>query len=439
MFPHRMAVSRLAQCHSATESSMSDPVTQLSGFILTRGWRDTRDGLEYVYWVWTKEKPVRVRITAAEAVCFVDREAATAVAAAQLPRPDRQRSVELCSLQGAPVDACYFRKQADLVRYRDAARIANVPVFETDLKPADRYLMERFVTGGCEIEGNSIDGDGFVQFNNPQIRTAEIDADLSIASIDIETADFDGALYSIAVSSADDEVVFLVDEKSAKPNDPEVSRNLDGDARLICLDSEQAVLSAFYDWINRYDPDVLVGWNVVAFDLDFIEKRSRQLGMDFAVGRGSERATILNPQGRGDTFVARIPGRVVLDGIDTLRAAFYNFEDFSLEAVANELLGRGKLIQPEADKVAEIRRLYREDKTALAAYNLEDCRLVRQIFDKTSLVQFARPTGRRGGGLRFSLSAAPASSWLRCQRQCAATVCYGQPRRLCAGLAARPV
>jgi len=79
----------------------------------------------------------------------------------------------------------------------------------------------------------------------------------------------------------------------------------------------------------------------------------------------------------------------VLDGIDTMRAAFWNFEDFSLEAVANELLGRGKLIQPAADKVAEIKRLYRESPYELCAYNLEDCRLVREIFDHARLIDFA--------------------------------------------------
>ncbi|MDX1648902.1 MAG: hypothetical protein R3263_03525, partial [Myxococcota bacterium] len=41
------------------------------------------------------------------------------------------------------------------------------------------------------------------------------------------------------------------------------------------------------------------------------------------------------------------------------------------------VLGRGKRIDPSArDKAAEILRLHREDPEALAAYNLEDARLV---------------------------------------------------------------
>jgi DNA polymerase II len=37
----------------------------------------------------------------------------------------------------------------------------------------------------------------------------------------------------------------------------------------------------------------------------------------------------------------------------------------------------------------EIRRLYRDDPESLARYNLEDCRLVREIFAKADLLNFA--------------------------------------------------
>ena len=365
----------------------------MNAFILTRSWRDGRAGLELGYWAWSPSGPVKIVVNRERAVCFVDQ--AAAAANADLPKPDQTRDVQLKALDGHPVAACYFSRQADLVRYRDSARIHGVDVYESDIKPADRFLMERFVTGGCCIEGEAKTLAGYVQYSNPKLKPAQVSMDLKIVSIDIETADFDGPLYSVAVSSKTSECVFMVDESKAHPESQDGV--LDGGATLVLAADERSVLTAFYDWLEREDPDVIVGWNVIGFDLDFIEKRSRQLGIAFNVGRGSERATILNPQGRGDTFVARVPGRVVLDGIDTLRAAFYNFEDFSLEAVANELLGRGKLIQSEVDKVQEIRRLYRDDKIALGAYNLEDCRLVREIFSATSLIDFAVARSRLTG------------------------------------------
>ena len=45
-----------------------------------------------------------------------------------------------------------------------------------------------------------------------------------------------------------------------------------------------------------------------------------------------------------------IPGRMVLDGIDTLKSATWQFPSYSLDAVASELLGRGKDIEDVANR-----------------------------------------------------------------------------------------
>ena len=46
----------------------------------------------------------------------------------------------------------------------------------------------------------------------------------------------------------------------------------------------------------------------------------------------------------GERRTVQLPGRVLLDGIELLRAAFYRFESFSLENVSRQLLGEGKLL-----------------------------------------------------------------------------------------------
>ena len=84
-----------------------------------------------------------------------------------------------------------------------------------------------------------------------------------------------------------------------------------------------------------------------------------------------------------------MPGRAVIDGIEALRAAVWSFPSFSLENVAQELLGEGKDIGSEYDKMAEIERRYQHDKPALAIYNIRDCELVLRIFEKAKLLQFA--------------------------------------------------
>jgi DNA polymerase-2 len=80
---------------------------------------------------------------------------------------------------------------------------------------------------------------------------------------------------------------------------------------------------------------------------------------------------------------------VILDGIELMRSATYVFENFSLEYVAQALLGRGKLVDDVDQRGEEITTLFTEDKPALARYNLEDCRLVWDIFEKEDLLGFA--------------------------------------------------
>jgi DNA polymerase-2 len=87
----------------------------------------------------------------------------------------------------------------------------------------------------------------------------------------------------------------------------------------------------------------------------------------------------------------------VLDGIATLKSATWSFERFTLESVSRELLGRGKKIAKGGDRVAEIRRMHAEDVDLLAAYNLEDCRLVLAIFEKAELLDFAMERARLTG------------------------------------------
>jgi DNA polymerase-2 len=87
----------------------------------------------------------------------------------------------------------------------------------------------------------------------------------------------------------------------------------------------------------------------------------------------------------------------VLDGIATLKSATYSFERFTLGHVAQELLGRGKKIDPTVDPVAEIVRMHAEDVEKLAEFNLEDCRLVLDIFTKADLLAFAMERARLTG------------------------------------------
>ena len=359
---------------------MIDPSNCLmfNGFLLTRQWRDRDHGLELVFWVATETGPVRAVVTDQEAVCFIRKS--TDLHQKSTNRAFARRQLSLRNLEGEDVDGLYFKSQRDLRETSRALRQRGITLFESDIKPSDRYLMERFITGPCSVQGKVVQRDGYVDVQSARLTKSSFDQPLRHVSLDIETEGLTGALYSIAAASPDDAVVFVAAGAGPAPSDLPI---------IWCAD-EKTLIERFFSWLKQADPDLLLGWNIVGFDLDFLERKCAELGVDFAIGRGDDRATILQPETSRGIAVARIPGRLALDGIELLRAGFWSFETFELDAVANQLLGRGKAIHKPHQRLAEIQRMYREDPAALAAYNLEDCRLVLDIFAKANLLAFAR-------------------------------------------------
>ena len=73
---------------------------------------------------------------------------------------------------------------------------------------------------------------------------------------------------------------------------------------------------------------------------------------------------------------------------ELLKAANYRFVSFSLESVARQLLGQGKLLAG-SHRGDDISLLFETDKPQLARYNLRDCSLVWDIFSQEKLHEFA--------------------------------------------------
>ena len=375
-------------------------IFQLEGFLLTRAWRDTPNGIDLTFWVSSDQGPARITIENQKAVCFIRHDNAL-----KLNGKTQRKPLTLKNLQHDPVDALYFNQQRDLNQLRDHLSHDKTILYESEIKPTERYLMERFITAPLLIIGQPVQKNGYLEFKNPVLKPTEYAPKLRWVSLDIETEDLRGKLYSIGVTTADTERVFLV--KNCKKQGGCVSNNaLEIEKKVVYCATEAEAMQRFFSWLKSNDPDVIIGWNVVAFDLDFLQWKAKQLKIPFDLGR-EQNAAILAPQQSGHMHIARIPGRVVLDGITSLRGAFWSFESFALDYVAEHLLGRKKLISAETglEKLAEIRRQYKEAPLELAEYNLEDCRLVADIFEKTDLLDFsiqrARMTGlaidRQGG------------------------------------------
>ena len=353
----------------------------IKGFLLTRNWRDGRDGVELEYWWATDQGPLRTTVHGERAVFFLrEGELALAQPVLQRERGIELKPVQLRAFDMSPVQGLYFSGYRQARQCADRLRELGCEPLEADINPAERYLMERFITGSAELAGE-IDSRGqYRAMSQPAMRSASYCPPLKVVSFDIETALQGVQLYSIglhavAPDGAEERRVFMLGEGASQDY-------------VVSCHSQAEVLQAFLVWLRDYDPDVLIGWNVVNFDAWYLQRVADQLGIELTLGREQRSVHWRELDDDGDRRTAQLPGRVLLDGIELLRAAFYRFESFSLENVSRQLLGEGKLLHG-SERGREITELFQTDKTSLAAYNLKDCELVSDIFAHTSLLDFA--------------------------------------------------
>ena len=274
------------------------------------------------------------------------------------------------TFDGAPVCRLEVETPPDVPGLRDRLHAAGIDTFEADVRFSVRYLIERGIKGGCEIEGETAPGTGVTWvFDNPQLRPANVQIEPRVLSFDIETAGKTERLLAVALYGPGVDEVLIVDGSHRA-----MAENAIGFA------NERAALDAFCARIAALDPDVLTGWNIVDFDLSVLQRIAARLRHPMNLGRDPGAMRIRKAEGYFGSGHAAIPGRLVLDGIDLLRGAFVRMDDYSLDAVAREVLGEGKAIAGDVrDRIGEIIHNYRHDLVAFARYARTDARLAFDI------------------------------------------------------------
>jgi DNA polymerase-2 len=265
---------------------------------------------------------------------------------------------------------------AAVPQLREAVERRGGRSLEADIRFAYRFLIDAGIRAGVGIEGPSERLDsGLVRFVDPVLRPEETRPELRALSIDLETSPDAARIHAAALVGAGADEVHLVSRRPV--------------AGAVAHAGEAALLAAVAARVREIDPDLIVGWNVVDFDLRTWAARCRALGVPDGLGRVDEPIAFHADPGFGRQSRASVPGRMVLDGIALVRDAV-RLEDYRLETAARAILGRGKLIdQDVVDAAAEIERLFREDPEALVAYNREDARLVLEILEREGLLALA--------------------------------------------------
>ncbi|OAJ49668.1 DNA polymerase II [Pseudomonas marginalis] len=365
------------------------------GFVLTRHWRDTPTGTEVSFWLATDQGPRFIRLPVQTSVMFVPE--AHRKPLDWLLKGERDielRPLQLCDFHHRPVLGLYTRQHRQAMDVEKRLRAAGVDVYEGDVRPPERYMMERFITAPVWF-GGTPDVSGVLC--DAQMKPApDYRPPLKLVSLDIETT-AQGDLYSIALEGCGERQVYML----GPPNKTDAV-----DFKLDYCDTRAQLLERLNEWLAQHDPDAIIGWNVVQFDLRVLHEHAQRLNVPLMLGRGDE-PMAWREHGSRNHYFAAAAGRLIIDGIEALRSATWSFESFSLENVAQTLLGEGKDISTPYQRMDEINRMFAEDKPALARYNLKDCELVTRIFEKTELLKFllerasvtGLPADRNGGSV----------------------------------------
>jgi DNA polymerase II len=189
----------------------------IQGFLLTRLWRDTPDGISLEFWWATDKGALSTQITQQETVFFVKRKDAVKIQKIISEFSSvRMAEVALKNFKNQPVNAIYCKQQRTSRELQTALESESIAFWEADIKPHERYLMERFINASAQLPIDVIPKNR--QLLNPVLYPTAKSAmnwrpDFRCVSIDIETTMDAKQLFSIAVYSESLQKVFMVGDR----------------------------------------------------------------------------------------------------------------------------------------------------------------------------------------------------------------------------------
>lgn len=249
---------------------------------------------------------------------------------------------------------------------------AGIPCYEADIRFVYRFMIDHGIRGSCDIQGEYIEGKLTKRiYEEPKISPAYFNPKLKVLSFDIETNRNAKELFAISLASVSLSKVLMVSKKPLE--------------NAEVFPDEKSLLKRFCEIVITEDPDVLTGWNVVDFDLKILRDLFNKYKIQFNIGRTDQPVKLRITDNYFRDSSSDVPGRVVLDGIRLLKMSFISLQDYRLSTAAATFTNEQKLVT-SVDRRDEIERMFKEDKEALARYNLQDSKLVLKILENSHVL-----------------------------------------------------
>lgn len=260
---------------------------------------------------------------------------------------------------------------SDVARLRKGFESEGIQTYEADIQFARRFLIDKKIQACMNIEGEYSYQNEVRVYTDPELSPAALfSAPLKLLAIDIETDSRARSIYCISLVCGSFRKVLIVSEKELK--------------HAESFPTEKDMLERFFALIREQDPDLILGWHLIDFDLQVIRKRCQKLEVPFVLGRMDTATKLVLKEGFFERSKVVADGRQIIDLLMWVRDAI-KLPDYKLETVAQHYLQEGKSIA-FFSKGEEIEQLFVKDPQKLVYYNLKDSELVLRILAKSDLL-----------------------------------------------------
>jgi DNA polymerase-2 len=295
---------------------------------------------------------------------------------------------DLTNFKKEPLTKISSTTQTDLNKLYEAIH-KKIDTYEADIKPHFRFLMDKDILGTINLEGHYETSEKVDRvYQNPEISPEnEFQPNLKTASIDIEINENKNQLLCIGIHSEKEKKNFFISNKKTKLKNAE-----------LCS-SEEECLEKFKSYFLKLDPDIITGWNMIDFDLQYLKQKFEKHKISFDIGRDNSQPRIRIQKNFFRNSTANITGRQVLDALNLIRDPFIQeapsiknarFDSYSLEDVSQAILSKGKSIKGKGpERHAQIIEFYKKSPQKVVDYNLLDCELAYKILEKAKLLDLA--------------------------------------------------
>lgn len=174
--------------------------------------------------------------------------------------------------------------------------------------------------------------------------------------------------------------------------------------QILEFDAEEKMLMAWRDFLEKVDPDVIIGYNIANFDFPYLLDRAKHLKctkfpywtrLNSVVTSHKDTNFSSKQMGNRDTKATNTNGRIQLDLLQLIQRD-HHLRSYTLNSVCAEFLGEQKE-DVHHTIITELFNGTPDSRRRLAVYCLKDAYLPQRLMDKlmclVNYTEMARVTG----------------------------------------------